>query len=459
MQSPSTAAPSAAPTIFLVNQFSHHGHLDLYARLYSACLLELGYRVVLIAQQESGICEWIAKNCEHRCDDFFFFSRGELKPAFTGPLSSRIRRVWQEEGVRGLLLRIARRKLHQALRRIEIAASALGPRFSSAVRRVGRSLAHSSGVGLRPLVDEVNTAEGRLGIHPDLVFFLYLDMINNDRQGCRYLAQYLRAPWAGIQFDPRCSGDSGRDRSECIFRCSNARGAAFLNPHSVPSYERTFPALRFGCLPDVTDASILATDSPLVTRLRSAAGGRTIVLQLGTLGPHKGVMQLIDVIRRADPSRFFFALVGEVPWQMFGRDEHELRRFAENPPEHCLVQASYLEDERELNSIVAAADILFAVYKDFRQSSNTLTKAAAFKKPVIVSDGHMMGERVSQYDLGTTVRFGNVDDIISALERLRRQKRDEFGFSAYCRDHSVEALKINLATLLKLWLRAPQAAG
>jgi hypothetical protein len=459
MQLPSTAAPSAAPTIFLVNQFSGHGHLDLYARLYSACLLDLGYRVVLIAQQESGVCEWIAENCKQRCDDFFFFSRGELKPAFTGLLSSRIGRVWQEEGVRSLLLKIVRRGLRQALRPIEIAASALGPRFSGALRRVGRSLAHSSGVGLKPLVDEINTAEGRLGMRPDLVFFLYLDAINDDRRGCRYLAQYLHAPWAGIQFDPRCSDDDGSGRSECIFRCSNARGAAFLDPYCVPKYERTFPALHFGCLPDVTDASILPADSPLVARLRSAAGGRTIVLQLGTLGPHKGILQLIDVIRRADPSRFFFAIVGEVFWRTFGPDERELRRFAENPPEHCLVQAGYLEDERELNSIIAAADILFAVYRDFRQSSNTLTKAATFKKPVVVSDQHMMGKRVNQYDLGATVRFGNVDDTLLALELLRRRKRDEFGFSAYRRDHSVEALKINLATLLKLWLQAPLPAG
>src|SRR5271167_2370707 len=68
------------PTIFLVNQISSHGHLDLYARLYSACLLELGYRVVLIAQHESGVRDWIAKNCAHRAADFSFFVRSELKP-------------------------------------------------------------------------------------------------------------------------------------------------------------------------------------------------------------------------------------------------------------------------------------------------------------------------------------------------------------------------------------------
>ena len=37
-------------SIFLVNPFSNRGHLDAYARLYSRALLELGYRVVLVAE-------------------------------------------------------------------------------------------------------------------------------------------------------------------------------------------------------------------------------------------------------------------------------------------------------------------------------------------------------------------------------------------------------------------------
>ena len=36
-------------SIFLVNPISGRGHLDSYARLYARALLELGYRVVLVA--------------------------------------------------------------------------------------------------------------------------------------------------------------------------------------------------------------------------------------------------------------------------------------------------------------------------------------------------------------------------------------------------------------------------
>ena len=424
--------PSTALTIFLVNQISGHGHLDLYARLYSACLLDLGYRVVLIAQQEFGVREWISKNRRERRDDFIFFSRGELKAACAADvpesLSSRMQIIWQEEGMRGLILRIVRRGLYQALRPIEIAASAVGFRSSCASRWVTWSLVHSSGVSLKPLVDEVNTAEARLGIHPDLVFFLYLDMIKDDPKGCRYLAEHLVAPWAGIKFDPRCSDDKGRTRPERFFGCSNARGAAFLNPGCVRTYEQLFPESWFGDLPDVTDASLPPRDSAFVTRLRLAARGRTVVLQLGALTPHKGIMHLLDVIRRADPNRFFFAFVGEPAWKLFGNDESELHRFVDHPPDNCLVQLGYLKDERELNSVIAVADILYAVYRDFRPSSNTLTKAAVFKKPVVVSDQYLMGERVRRYNIGVAVRSGDIDEILAAFEMLRLRKPNEFGF-------------------------------
>jgi FkbM family methyltransferase len=468
---------SDAPAIFLINQQSRHGHLDLYARLYSACLLELGYRVVLIAEHESGISEWIFDNCKRRFTDFLFVARSDVQPgdaAASGPgrsgsLWSRVRRNWRERGLLGVLVRVVQFEItyfdHWVLRPINevlVRVVQIGIKYFNhwvlGPLKI-EYISHSwGGISFEPLVDEINAAGRRIGLRPDLVFFLYLDMINDDRKGCHYLARHLDAPWVGIRFDPRCWGGEGKARPENFFSCGNARGAAFLNPHCISTYERLFPALRFGALPDVTDATVLPADSPLIVRLRSSARGRTIVLQLGSLSPHKGLMELIEIIRRADSSRFYFAIIGELFWDAFGGNSKlELQRFVESPPENCLVQLGYLQDERELNSVIAASDILYAVYKNFRQSSNTLTKAALFEKPVIVSDQHLMGERVVRYQLGETVRFGNLADTISALERLRQRKRGDFNFAAYRRDHSVEALEKNLAILLEGWLRVPRA--
>ena len=375
-------------------------------------------------------------------------------------LHTRMWRVWKKEGVGGLLLRIDlhTRKYRNWLRwKLDIARSYLNSGYASAYRSL-HLYRRPPGVALPAVVDELNVAERSFGVRPNLVFFLYLDMIGDDRRGCRYLARWLNAPWAGILFDPACSDDAESRRPEQFFQCGNARGAAFLNPHCVGPYERLLPDLRFGSVPDVTDAETLPGGSPFGERLRAAAGGRTIVLQMGSLSPHKGTLRFIDVIRRADPQRFFFAIVGEIFWEAFGYDQPDLRRFFDDLPANCLAHIGYIEDARELNSIIAAADILYAVYSGFRPSSNTLTKAAIFQKPVIVSDQYLMGERVRRYDIGAAVGGGNSDEIVAALEALRQRDRSGFGFSAYYRDHSVDALKSDLRSLLRLWLQ-PSTQG
>lgn len=308
------------------------------------------------------------------------------------------------------------------------------------------------GISFAPIVEEIRIAEQRIGVRPALVFFLYLDMMGEDREGCCHLAQHLDAPWAGILFHPRYTGKRNGADLECYFRCPNARGAAFLNPHSVARYNKKLPDLRFGVLPDVTDTSISTQRVELVSRLHARANGRTIVLLIGSLASHKGLIPLIETVRRADPHRFFFAIIGEVFWHTYGEREQELRQFAANPPENCLFQVGYIEDERELNAIIAATDILYAVYTGFRDSSNSLTKAANFEKPLLVSNQYLMGERVELYKIGATVRYGDIDGILAALEMLRDRPRSEFGFAAYRRDHSLEVLKQGLADLVAQWI-------
>jgi hypothetical protein len=190
----------------------------------------------------------------------------------------------------------------------------------------------------------------------------------------------------------------------------------------------------------------------LARSLVERAAGRAIVLQLGSISPHKNIAQLIDVIRHADPQRYFFAIIGEVFWDSFGSDEPALREFFASPPQNCLCEAAYIDDERELNSIILSADILYAVYTGFRGSSNTLTKAAIFERPIIVSDESVMGERVRRYRLGAAVKNGDIAGIASCLETLRARPRSDFGFASYRCDHSEEALQRDLAKLLSQWL-------
>ena len=65
-----------------------------------------------------------------------------------------------------------------------------------------------------------------------------------------------------------------------------------------------------------------------------------------------------------------------------------------------------------------ASEVLFAAYHDFPHSSNILTKAAIFQKPVIVSDGYLMAERVRRYRLGEVIQQKNPELCAAALRRI-----------------------------------------
>ena len=420
----------ASRTIFLINQISGHGHLDLYARLYSACALRLGFRVVLIAEQEAGVTEWLRAHCADHVARFTFFSRAELRAA------------------RG----VARRAILRARRPFDRVVS-YASRRSWWVRRLRRALFPPRGVSFEPLIDEIAVAEQRQGTHADLVFFLYLDLMDDAPGACRALDDRLRSPVAGILFHPRHEGTSAGVEPERYFQCRRMRGAAFLNPHRVDAYSRAFPRLVFGTVPDVTDDALPEHAPSLVAEVRRRAGDRAVVALLGSLTPDKGLLEFIDVINRADPRQYFFLLAGEIFWQSFGAHEDFLRRFAQSPPENCLVHEGYLPDERTLNAAIAASRVLYAVYPNQRDSSNTLTKAAIFEKPLIVNEQHLMGERVRTFNLGETVRFRDTDAVLAALRRVTSRSRSEFGFAAYRGAHSLEALQAEFGSLVAAWMQ------
>jgi hypothetical protein len=398
--------------------------------------LELGYRVVLIAEHQTGVGEWLRERSAKHVENFVFLARTDLReiPAPPG---------------------IARRLLIRARRPFDRIVSVAIRRsmWAKRVRDAFSSPPPPRELDFGAVADEIGVAERRLAVRPVLVFFLYLDMMELEPDGCRRLDERLSTPFAGILFHP-CYEGTTAGRPEPYFECRHACGAAFLNPHRVEPYTRTFPDRVFGALPDVTDAATPDQSPELVKQFRARAGQRTIVALLGSLTAHKGIPEFLQLISRAEPRELFFVVIGEIFWESFGAQERDLRRFAAAPPENCFVHAGYLDDERVLNAAIAASDILYAVYPNQRDSSNTLTKAAIFEKPVVVSEQHLMGERVRTFRLGATVRFGDIDGILAALTRLSRQQPSEFGFATYRNAHSFEALRAGFGDLVARWTQS-----
>ena len=107
-----------------------------------------------------------------------------------------------------------------------------------------------------------------------------------------------------------------------------------------------------------------------------------------------------------------------------------------------------------MNEAVMVSDILFAAYRDFPNSSNLLTKAAFYQKPILVSDGHLMAERVKKYKMGEVVDEGNIVQICATLCRMLDPKyfdklKEQARWDEYYKNHSVVKLREAMSKLLK----------
>lgn len=456
-----TDTGSDKKTVFLVSQISSHGHLDMYARLYSLCLLELGYRVVLIAESDAGTTAWIAGKGWTRPQFNFYSSAGRKQPELPAPtlverstLLQRAVRLWRQESTAvfiSLLYFYGRWFLQRSGRRLILFLAGWWPIFA-------RLLTSPSGINFNSWVEETRAAESAFGAKPALVFFLYLDMFKESRASCAALARGLSVPWAGILFHPRCLDRPDKRQVERYFLAGRLAGAAFLNPYAVASYSAMFPGRVFAELPDITDAELPTSEPDLVRQVRAKANGRRVVLTIGSIAPHKGIRGLIDVISVVDPTRYYFVIVGEIFWASFGGEEAALRAFCDNPPENCFIRTGYIEREQDVNAIISAADVIYAVYQGFKDSSNTLTKAATFEKPVLVSDDYLMGERVRTFRLGAAVKFGDVQSIANGLNDICGRSESEFDFAAYRQANSYAALREKLSEAVKSWLDLSQAS-
>jgi UDP:flavonoid glycosyltransferase YjiC (YdhE family) len=96
---------------------------------------------------------------------------------------------------------------------------------------------------------------------------------------------------------------------------------------------------------------------------------------------------------------------------------------------------------------------LFAGYRDFPNSSNALTKAAVFERPIVVSDGYLMAERVRMFGLGEVIPEGNAEALVAALRRMLAlgygdELRGRARWKDYREAHSMVRLKKAMEELL-----------
>ncbi len=312
----------------------------------------------------------------------------------------------------------------------------------------------------RSIEGEIKKWQGESRKPVDLVF--YACIFDWDFELLRFIQPFLTLPWSGLYLlmgALRRPGQPGPVTGrvpvpEKIFCGPLCKGAVTLDEGMKTQFASVIgkPVVVF---PDLTDEHFPSNEGgrALEKRLRDFARGRPIVGLFGFLMESKGICPLALVSQQPSMAETCFAFGGELPLQNYSSEKAAMLAETLATGPNIWSHLIRIPEEEQLNSVMSACDVLYAAYLDFPNSSNILNKAALLKKPVIVSDGYLMAERVRHFRMGEVVPQGDVDAIAKAITKITRNPdawlaENQPRWSDYIQEHSFARLQEAFQKLL-----------
>jgi len=313
----------------------------------------------------------------------------------------------------------------EAMRRIEPAEPCHGgAHLPVRPRSLQRIFAQVS--GFRRLARSLRAWEARHGTAIDMVFFD--TMYDHDFANASAVSALFGWDWAGLYLHARCihtphapmPGGGRVPDGRSMFRGPRMRALGVLDEAVMPQLREVVGPRRLVRFPDITDATTPARDdrdAGLARKLETSARGRPIIALVGHLHRTKGLEAFTQAALDPRLQDCFFFLGGEANLAGIAADSSRAmtKAWEASPNIHAHLQRL---DEASLNAVIRSSAVLCAAYVDFPHSSNILTKAAVFRRPIIVSEGHLMGRQVGRYALGLTVPQNDVEGLVRAIQRL-----------------------------------------
>lgn len=253
---------------------------------------------------------------------------------------------------------------------------------------------------IKQFAEKINAAKKFLKVHPDLVINTYLDFYSMDRKEWHKAGKYFKWNWAGIRFSPNQANLDG------YMYLDSFRGLWVLTNKTAIDFTIAFPDKKISLLPEITNQNIMERQPDIVRQVLERAGSRKIIIMVGSIGLRKNIPYWLYLAKNLDSEKWYFLIAGKVMWgQIDSIEKESIANLIENG--NLEIVDEYIEDERLINEFIMNSEIIFAVYKKFTHSSNLLSKAAFFKKPIMVSSESHMGDEVNKYQLGFQVSEDN----------------------------------------------------
>jgi len=342
-------------------------------------------------------------------------------------------------------------RIHQSHHAMLDVVAISGPDWIRRRRRWPLGLAYM--IFSRSIVRQIRLGEKRARHEKSEVFFCCL-YEHQTRMLHAVISRLCGRQWSGLYLHAHAfhkpnvlaPGVKRRWPISRLWKQPGLRGLLMLDemiaPHVSEIVQR--PVL---VMPDIA-ATELRREDPLAAEMEAFACGRTIIGLLGHIIPSKGVMTLLRCAKCDEMRHVVFAVVGAIQWDMFSDEDQLLLRKAFCLP-NVWLRDLRIPDEACYNALFDMCDVIYAAYENYPHSSNTLTKAAAFHKPVLVHDGSLMAERVRQYRLGECLAqdclITERCESLLLLAGNRAEDRVKPDWNAYLAIHSEQRLAEVLA--------------
>ncbi len=352
----------------------------MYMKIFTRVLLELGYNVMTLCPNPFQLEEWIQKKLPDFSHQFRAFKINEPQSLSTN-------------------------------------------RFLIKIPRISQGWWHwyNAACVIRRGVKDCKT-------EPSLVFFNYLDdyLYFNSFFTHLIVSAIFQYRWAGLFFNSALLRKpdeyarlGGLDNRYLSLRSSKCHSVGVLDEGIAYKLQEVAGRTRVVVFPDITDNTKPTLGYHVVQKIINRAGKRKIIGLVGSQEKRKGVLTFLKIASQCTDKPWFFVFAGKLAKNTFNSEElRYIKNMTKSFPSNCFFYFDFIPQEAQFNAIINICDCLYAAYKAFAGSSNILTKAAIFEKPVIVSKGFCMEERVKKFNLGLSVQEGKVEECINAISFL-----------------------------------------
>ena len=210
--------------------------------------------------------------------------------------------------------------------------------------------------------------------------------------------------------------------------------------------------------PETTSVQVSNPPPELVRTIAAKRQGRVVVGLLGELSRRKCVDLLLDVIEHHDTDGFLFVIAGTCNPAVFLPQHRAFLEEGIHKRGNVIFSPQAVPSESDFNAIIESCDIIYAIYRDHPHSSNVISKAAAFGKPVLVNRGELMAKRVEEYRMGCILTEFSAEGCIKALRQMSSPEslaavRKTGRFAEYMEGHSLTGLQATMSRLSRTRVR------